>query len=95
VAVSTNEADVEQEMPAAGTFEGFRARLSTAPGLGEWTFTVRKNGADTGITCTISGAATSCAAGSSGSFVEGDTMSVKAVPTAGAASSAMRWTARY
>ena len=47
--------------PSAVTFKKLKVALSVAPGAGNsYIFTLRKNGADQAVTCTISGTATSC-----------------------------------
>lgn len=87
--VATIEAAVAEVLADSYTAQNFQVLLTTAPtGSGSWTFTVQKNGADTGLTCTITGAATtgSSPAGTTVTYAAGDTISVKAVSGATAPS---------
>lgn len=53
------EALALQVISAPGAISGLRIRLDPAPGVGKsWTFKLRKNGADTALSVTVSGAAT-------------------------------------
>jgi hypothetical protein len=88
------------EMPAAGTLSQLRIRLSAAAGAATtgYTFTVRKNGVATGVTCTITFSATNCSdTTNSEAFVAGDLLSIEADPTAVQPSDNLdvRWTAKY
>jgi hypothetical protein len=47
-----NEPKVQQVMAVAGTFTGLTCFIITAP-TADLTFTLRQNGADTTLTCTI------------------------------------------
>lgn len=80
--VST-EASISTVMPTAGTFSNFYIRSTTAPGAGKsYTYTLRKNGADTAVTATMSDAATTATdSTNSVTYAAGDTISIKAVPT--------------
>jgi hypothetical protein len=70
---------------SAGTMSGFRGFLNDPPNNGGGTqayvVTVRKNGVDTAITCTISEAARTCSSASSVAFLEGDLLSVRITAT--------------
>lgn len=59
----SSESATQFPMPG-GTVRQLRVRVPTAPGPAAsgntWTFTVRKNGVSTGVTCTIFETATSC-----------------------------------
>jgi len=65
----------------AGTMAGFRAYLNNPPNNGggtqSYTVTVRKNGADTTITCTMTEAVNTCTSASSVAFASGDLLSVR------------------
>lgn len=80
---STTELNVDIEAPAAATVGNFYVQLSAAPGLGNSVaFTIRKNGSDTAITCTITGTATSANdITHSFSCAAGDLLSIKIVPS--------------
>lgn len=84
----TNIAD-GQTIPTAGTIDNFFAEVSTAPGATKThIFTVRKNGSDTTLTCTISDANTSCTDTTGAhaiSVVAGDVVAVKRVTLTGSA----------
>jgi hypothetical protein len=72
-------------VPSSGTISRFYVRLSGAAGGGStsYTFTVRIDGADTGITCTATGAATSCSdTSNSASVTAGQLISILADPSA-------------
>jgi len=78
----TSEADAQLAMPAAGTVQELHATLDQAPGGGSITFTLRKNGANTPVTCTISGTATSYADSVNAvGFATGDLISVQMTET--------------
>jgi hypothetical protein len=48
-------------IPTAGTVKNFYVLAQQGPGTGNsWTMTLRKNGANTSVTCTISNLATQC-----------------------------------
>jgi hypothetical protein len=81
---SSTESNVDLEAPNAATISNFYVQLSAALGLGNTTvFTWRKNGADTALTCTITGAsATSCNdTAHTLTVAQGDLLDVKAVTT--------------
>jgi hypothetical protein len=85
VNASTVEAEAQSPIPLGGTISKLYIRLNAAagPGATSYTFTVRKNGADTGVTCTATGAATSCTDLTNNAvFVAGDLLSISVVPSA-------------
>lgn len=56
------EFEAQQAFPVAGNLSSLNVRLTGSPGDGDWyAFTLRVNGAGTNQTCTVSGAAVSCA----------------------------------
>lgn len=64
--------------PVAATVNDLSARVATAPGSGNsWTVTLRKNGANTSLSCVISGAGTSCSGSSAVTVVAGDRLGVQ------------------
>jgi hypothetical protein len=91
------EANVQFAVVEGGTLSNFKVFVSVAPASGKsWTFTVRKNAADTTVTCTITGSATSCSDTThSVGFVPGDLRSVKIVPASGPDSRPAGWVANY
>ncbi len=79
--LNANEAIVQNIIPAAGTVKNFFALVETAPQAGRsWTFTVRKNGADTAVTCTIvgDGVLRTCSdTVNTAAFVSGDLIAIR------------------
>ena len=70
---SNTETNRQQVMPTAGTLTNFQFQVKTAPGNGKtWTISVRKNGATTALSQSISGASTYVSA------LDTDTVSVAA-----------------
>jgi hypothetical protein len=81
-ASSTTESTVEITIPAACTIDKLAAAATVPPGASEtFTYTLRKNGSDTALTCTISGVSdtTSSDISHSVSFASGDKATVKVV----------------
>jgi hypothetical protein len=78
---SSTESNVQIPLQA-GSISNLQVSVITAPGSGNsWTITVRKAGADTAVTCTISGSATTCSDTShSVSFTEGQLVSIETTP---------------
>jgi hypothetical protein len=96
--ISNIEARVQNIMPTAGTVKNFYAFVENAPGAGaSWTFTVRKNGANTALGCQISGAATQTCSDTtdSVSFVAGDLISVIVTSAGGPTNARGQWTATF
>jgi len=93
---SATESVVQVPVQTSGTISNFDARTSATPGAGNtWAFTLRKNGASTAITCSITGASTQCADSSNSvSFAAGDLLTIQIVPTSGPTASIGRWTAK-
>jgi hypothetical protein len=67
----------------AGTLSGLKVKVTsqTTPTGGSLAFMVRKNGANTTITCTVSGAASNCQSNNSVVFANDDRLSVRNVNT--------------
>lgn len=82
------EANVRMVAPVAGTLRNLYVVADAAPGAGQtFIYTVRKNGADDTITCTLSGAAATTGNDTThtDSVAAGDTFDVKVVISAAAA----------
>jgi collagen triple helix repeat protein len=96
---SSSESLVQQELTVAGTLSNLRIRLSASNSGGgtSYTFTVRRNGSNTGVTCQIGNGQSSCADSThSVSFAAGDLISIVASPSGSPTDSLdVRWTARY
>ena len=95
--VSSVESGSQQFMPVAGTVSRFYIILNISPGSGKsFTFIVRKNGAATPVTCTISGTATTGSdLTNSVSFAAGDYISIMVTPASNPTATAMCWTAKF
>jgi len=93
----TNESDAQQIVPVGGSLSRLYVRLNGSPGSGDsYTFTVRRNGADTSLSCTISGSATDCSdTADSVQLQAGDLIAIAAVPTSSPTGRQMSWTARF
>jgi hypothetical protein len=67
----------------AGTASGLRAKVSadTVPNGGNFTVTVRKNGVDTTLACSLAGVAGDCTNGNLVAFATNDRLSIKIVNT--------------
>jgi hypothetical protein len=100
---ATTEANQSGIVPTAGVIDKLYVESSNAPGAAKsFVYTVRKNGAGTGITCTMTGAGsgagiTKCNDTSNlALFAAGDTISVEAAPsgtpTSGNTRFGLRWT---
>jgi hypothetical protein len=95
---STPEGAVQLAMPASGTVQELHAAVFPAPGPGNsLTFTIRKNGASTPVTCTVSGSATSCADSVNAvGFSTSDLITVQIIQTAGVVIDLdFGWTAQF
>ena len=95
--LSVAEADVEVAVNRAGSASLLWVVTSVAPGVGgTFTYTLRKNGVDTGLTVTLSGSTRigGSAATPAISYNQGDRFSIKLV-TAGAARAFHNWSLKY
>jgi hypothetical protein len=96
---NATESVVQVPVQTSGTISNFDVRISAPAGTlpNSWTFTLRKNGASTAITCAISGTtATQCGdASNTVSFASGDLLSVQIVPNSTPTASLGRFTARF
>lgn len=91
-----SEADAQLALPASGTVQELHATVNQPLGAGSIVFTVRKNGAGTPVTCTISGTATSCADSTHAvGFATGDLISVEMTETAVPAATVAGWTSQF
>jgi len=93
---SATEGDVEQVMPVGGTLSKFYVVFNdnVVGGGNAFAFTVRKNGADTGVTCTVSETQSVCSDTlHSAVFAAGDRISISSVQTGAPTNPTVRWTA--
>jgi hypothetical protein len=98
--VNASESAVSQVMAVGGEVSDLYVRLENGPGgTNYYTFTVRKNGSDSSLACTITGSATSCMdtdPAHSLAFDAGDLISVKSSPSSPTPTARpMRWTAKF
>jgi hypothetical protein len=96
-AASATEAN-DQIPTVAGVFSDFKVSLSGDPGGGatQYAFTVRKNGVDTAIACTIAGTATVCSdAANTVTFAAGDLLSVRCIPSNTPTVRRVAWSAKF
>ncbi len=95
---SNTESQVQVPVQTSGTLSNLDIRTTAAAGFGanSWTFTVRKNGASTTMTCQIAGnSATQCADNThTVSFASGDLLTIQIAPNSNPTSSVGRWTAK-
>lgn len=91
------EGNRQQVMPTAGTFRNLRVKMNGTPGAGKsYTFMVRKNGADTSVTCVIADTATSASdTANSFSVVAGDLVTLKVTPSGTPTGRTPQWTIEF
>jgi len=79
--------------PRSGTFRNLYINVTNSPGAGQsYVFTLRVNGADTSVTCTISDSATSCNDTThTAAITAGQTYSIKSVSSATATGTDPAW----
>lgn len=84
---TNNRMDRLWPTPVAGTVTTLRAFVNQAPGgTNSWTVRLRKNAANASLTCTISGAATSCSASGTETVAVGDRLGAEFTEGGAAAS---------
>jgi hypothetical protein len=95
--LSATEVQVQNVVPTNGTVGNFFAFVETAPGgANSWVFTVRKNGVNTAVTCTLSGTAQQCGDTTHTiAFNQGDLISVLVTTATSPATSHGQWTATF
>jgi hypothetical protein len=91
------EANVAFVMPIDGLLTDFHAIVSRAPGAGRsWAVTVRRNGADEAVTCTIEGDAITCSdTANVATYQAGDILTIAVVPTGDPTIALFRWSAVF
>ena len=84
-------------MQHAGTLANLKIFLSVNPGGGKsWTITVRKNGASTTVTCTVSNPNTTCSDSThTTAFAAGDLLDVLIVGSGTPVTARMTWVANF
>lgn len=96
--LNANELNVQNIMPTAGTIKNFFVFVQSVPGAGaSWTMTVRNNGADTAVTCTITGAAAQSCSDTTHTavFAAGDLIAIRIASSGGPNATPGQWTAQF
>ena len=90
---SSSESSNEIIVPLSGTIKHFAVTIKSAPGSGKsYAFTVRKNNADTDLTCTVSDTSTTATdLQNSFSVSAGDKICLKATPSNTPSAQACSW----
>ena len=91
-------ASLKADVPLpAGAASKLRVRLTAAPGgAGVVTVTVRKNGVNTALTCSVVGSTTTCQDEVAAVvFADGDRLSIFYTESSGSASARISWSIRY
>ncbi len=87
--------EVKTRVPMSGTLTSFEGAIKGATPAGSYTFTVLKNGGNTGLECTITGSATACTdLADCVSFTTGDFIAVRYTGS-GATNREGRWSAIF
>lgn len=93
---STTEDQFQQNVPMAGTLANLYVRGDGTIGGSSITYTVRKNGADTAVTCTMTSAQSTCSdTAHSVGFSAGDLISIGTAKSGATTPQQTRWTASY
>lgn len=94
--VSATETAVSFPVPFACTISKLHVSVSTAPTAGKsWAFTVRKNAADTAVTCSVADAAIAGSdTSNSVAFAAGDLFAIESTPTGTPTAGTMTWAVR-
>lgn len=95
VSWNATENRVQQVIPVSGTFHDLRVCLSGASGTGTRAFTIRKNGADTAVTTSITNATCSADTTHSFSVTAGDLVNLQQVTSGTLNSVTIRWSAIF
>ena len=91
------EIERTQIIPTSGKLSDFKVGVVTAPGAGKsWTFTIRKNGADTSLSASIAGTAVLTSLDTDEVAVSpGDTVCISATGTGTPAATPVHWTVKF
>jgi hypothetical protein len=94
---TNNRQDRIWPAPVTATLSSLQAYVNQAPSVGDsWTVTIRKNAANTSISCVISGTSKSCTSSSSVSVAAGDRIGVQFVEAGtAAATTGAGWSACF
>ena len=92
-----SESIARTPMAVSGTLSNFHVGVDGGTAAGKnWILTVRKNGANTSVTCTVVGPATTCSDSThTASFNAGEDLSISIVASGGPGSKPMSWSAKY
>ncbi|HZQ64876.1 MAG TPA: hypothetical protein VFA66_06595 [Gaiellaceae bacterium] len=92
------ESFAQMNMPAGGTVEHFYVRAQSSIFIGSITFTVRRNGVDTAVSCTMlpGSPVSSCSdTANRATFAAGDLISIGSVKSGSPLMLLTRWTAEF
>jgi hypothetical protein len=91
------ESVAQVAVQTSGSLTNLKVLINNAPGAGNsWTITVRKNGASTSVTCTISNPNTSCTDTThSVTFAASDSLSLLVAGASGPTAARMSWVANF
>jgi hypothetical protein len=79
---NTAESPTQGRMPTAGRLQNLSLWCNAAPGgTGSYTVTLRRNGADTALSCVVSGAAQSCQSLAAVDYNAGDLLDLAGTPS--------------
>jgi hypothetical protein len=79
---SGTESTTQERMPTAGRLQNLYLWCSAAPGgTGTYTFTLRRNGANTGVSCAVSGTGQTCESGAAVDYNAGDLLNLASMPS--------------
>ena len=93
---STTESQFQQNVPFDGTLANLYVRAEGTVGGTSIVYTVRKNDADTAVTCTMTSAQSTCSdTANSVAFSAGDLISIGSAKTGATTPQVTRWTAQY
>ena len=92
---STTESDVSAQFPISGTLSRLEVFAQASPGGGNsWVLTLRVNGVNSSVTCTITGTATRCSdLANSVAITANQTLSVEVSPTSNPSAKPLQWRA--
>ncbi len=100
--LGTTEVSIQNIIPTAGTIKNFFVFIQAPPGgVASYTFTVRRQtlpapSAATAVTCTITGAATSCSDPThTAAFAAGDLIAISITPAGTPTTTSGQWTAVF
>jgi hypothetical protein len=94
---SSTETDVQNVIPTNGTVGNFFGYVTSAPGgSNSWVFTLRINGVNSAVTCTVSGTARTCFDTTHTiAFSQGDLISIQVTTSNHPSVTSAQWTGTF